>query len=282
MELETTEKIRKRLNLRTASLWAQLDEVMTPALRKELRHLLDEHRTVLERPDSGLDNDAIKRLDRLYDQLSAHWGQVHDNLTYCSSLKKQMAVYQEFLTEVLREDYLPKKQARVPSAHELQLADRVKQYKAATKGDEKLEKLYREEVVVPIREMALNQAHIEDRLLLAAAAQGQQREHSNNHVQRFIGQRDWKSLARMLLHDRDLAHNLEDKYLDEETRKSILYQIDVIEVVYFTILKSPTDYLTNKHATDLESVFRLETHDQSSPLPTKGKGKAARRNVASG
>lgn len=276
MKSKKIEETRERLRLRVIHLGVQLDELMTPALRKELRHVLDKHSTTLEHPDFGSDSDAIDNLDNLYNQLSVHWVRVHKNFTYYSSLKEQMARYQEFLTEALCQDYLTWEKPFVPSVHQLQLADRVEQSKSTKNNDAKFRDLYREQIVIPLKEMALNQAHVEHRLLLAKSGPAQQREHSNSHVQCLINQCNWQSLAKMLLNDRDLARNLENKFFDEETRESIQRKIDEIEVEYFEVLKSPADYIINERAMDLQSRRKLGYYlsERSSakkpgPSPTK-------------
>lgn len=113
--------------------------------------------------------------------------------------------------------------------------------------------MYDDAVIFSLEEMALDRSHVEHRLLLAMSTHQAQQEHPISHIQQLINQCEWQILAKMLLNDRDLARDLDDKFFGDGVRESIQQKINAIEGQYFDVLTSPTDFIISKHAMDMFS-----------------------------
>ncbi|KAK7718114.1 hypothetical protein SLS63_010499 [Diaporthe eres] len=115
-------------------------------------------------------------------------------------------------------------------------------------------KLYQQTVAIPIKEMMLDQEHVEKRIRIAAA-----QPYPTGEIYRLIDECDWANLAAMLIDDRKLAvtlygqRPLDPKSYNDNISKIVLRKMDEIRDKYFTDLSSASRYATSKHARDFSA-----------------------------
>lgn len=140
---------------------------------------------------------------------------------------------------------------------------------------------YQDVVVLPLQEIALDRSHVEDRILLSRwdtkRACEQQLEMMERRqpplqvhgrggfVKRLIQRCEWQSLARMLINDRALARALDPEcfasiggFETARVLQTIQRAIDNIEMDYFLLLSSPTDFFIGWWAIAQEILLDYE------------------------
>lgn len=307
--MRDNEDIRCKIHCRILCLRLQLNQTLTPLLRKETKLVMDLHYAALEERDLAAEKNLLRNLNRLHKQLIKHWCKVYKHPLYHSFLLADMIQFQTELTGMLLHDYVDESYS--PTMWVSKRADTVKQKNAAvnhTSSNDLIQTChsdgsdsdsdgddwrgsYHDGVVFPLEEMTLNIAHAEERLLFAGSEQ-QERPSSAGYVAELIRRTDWKKLAETLLNDRELAGELVlqpmiDSCLDDKKSRKVLDGIKKIERKYFADLSSPTIYTISKHAMDLSVTYPSSSCRRASlPLvgperPTDGSRKNRARNVFS-
>lgn len=121
-----------------------------------------------------------------------------------------------------------------------------------------IEQMYYAFFTWPLEEMMLDQDHVQE-TLVTAAAEPQSPERARD-IQCSIARCDWPSLARALVKDRELAIALFDEepidpeYYNANTRKKVLRGIEKVREKYFEDLSDPVNFTISKYAMGLSPV----------------------------
>lgn len=224
-----------------------LFENVTPLLRKEINHATKVHSEAFQQPD--VDPDLLKALDNVHHRLTKHWAKVFQEPISRALLTQQISFFQRFLTDRLLEVY-PGKSYQVDQWHSTELR--------VFRQRDDLGQMYYDFFTWPLEEMMLDQNHVQEMLITAAAEPGSPDRAKD--IQCLIARCDWPSLARALVKDRELAIALFDEeptdpeYYNANTRKTVLRGIDKVKDKYFGDLLDSAKYTISKHAVGLSPV----------------------------
>ncbi|KAG6368517.1 hypothetical protein INS49_002727 [Diaporthe citri] len=161
-------------------------------------------------------------------------------------LTQQISFFQRFLTDRLLEVYTGKPY-QVDQWHSTELR--------IFRQRDDLGQMYHDFFTWPLEEMMLDQDHVQE-TLVTAAAEPQSADRAKD-IQCLIACCDWPSLARALVKDRELAIGLFDEepidpeYYNANTRKKVLRGIDKVRDKHFEDLSDPAKYTISKYATGL-------------------------------
>lgn len=249
------EQARNRLLHRLMGLELQCTERLTPLLQKELQNLVKTHTAAVEQPH--LPVELLESLDNQNERFEEHWEAFHKDYASHMKLLTQMAGLENFIRETLEEDYLgvPRRQ-EIGQTFELDIVALISTQRLG-KGDDNSKKKYRDEILLPLRELAVDVSYVEDRLCLAA--QGQREDCPRGNVVYLVEECRWEELARTLLNDRQLAldfrmhHPFSLVRHDHEMSLVVLELVDRLEHRFFENLKSPKEFRLSKHARELSA-----------------------------
>ncbi|KAH8782663.1 hypothetical protein F5883DRAFT_536715 [Diaporthe sp. PMI_573] len=130
-------------------------------------------------------------------------------------------------------------------------------------------RLYQHIFVRTVREMMLDQDHVEKRLRAASAGSS----HPAGEIHRLIDQCEWQDLAASVVNDRRLAVTLfgakqvNRDFWSAQFGRTVLQQIDGVRDRYFTELSTPTKYTLSKRARDLSAKKVAHVSHLSSVTP---------------
>lgn len=224
-----------------------LFENVTPLLRKEINHATKVHSEAFQQSD--VDSDLLKALDNVHLRLTQHWAKVFQEPISRALLTQQISFFQRFLTDRLLEVYTGKPY-QVDQWHSTELR--------IFRQRDDLGQMYYDFFTWPLEEMMLDQDHVQD-TLVTAAAEPQSADRAKD-IRSLIARCDWPSLARALVKDRELAIGLFDEepidpeYYNTNTRKKVLRGIEKVRDKYFEDLSDPAKYTISKHAMGLSPV----------------------------
>lgn len=229
---------------------------LTPLLLKEIRHAIEIHSGAIEQPDLTTNTRLLRELDIAHDQVSEHWCRFHENYMTSSSLLAYIGLHQRFLTRFLVDEYTSTpalRDTKSANVHDwaCDMARLIRAHSTAESDSSDSDLEYERSIILPLEEMDINQAHVEEKIRTLAAVQ---RGQSCDYVRGLIRQCDWPRLAEVLLKDRKLAIDLFEPRpvvegtFGEKTRCFVLQSIDDTTNRYFTELCSPTKYTLSKHA----------------------------------
>lgn len=250
------QEIRLILSSRVTGYQLLLLDYVTPLLRKELQDATKQHEEMLQKPDPTTpseERDALRQLghlDSLDDQLSKHWEELHQGLVYRTALFANIMAYQGFLSTTILLDYTGRslREAGLDS-WALGRTEMLDIHEKGVGESQKDIKLYQQMVATPIRELMVDQGHVERRIRIAAAE-----PYPTGEIYRLVDECDWSTLAVMLVRDRELATTVYgEKPLDrnsynENVAKTVFLKMDEIRDRYFIEISSPSTYTTSKHA----------------------------------
>lgn len=253
----TAQEVRSILSQRVAGYQILLLDNLTPLFHKELQHATKLHKEILERPDPTIPEQQgaltqLAHLDSIDAQLMEHWKDLHTSLISRTALLANIMAYQGFLATSLLLDYAghSPREAGLESWVSGRVETLGKHYSTGDKSDKDI-KLYQQMVATPIKEMMLDQSHVEKRIRTAAAE-----PYPTGEIYRLIDECDWPNLAAMLVDDRKLAETLygqkplDPKSYNDKISKIVLRKMDDIRDRYFTDLSTAT---SSKHAKDLSA-----------------------------
>lgn len=256
----TAQEVRSILSQRVAGYQILLLDNLTPLFQKELLDATKLHEEILQRPDPTLPEQQrvfgqLAHLDSIDAQLMQHWKDLHSSLISRTALLANIMGYQGFLATSILLDYAghSPREAGLESWVSSHVETLDKHYSTGDKVD-KDNKLYQQTVAIPIKEMMLDQEHVEKRIRIAAA-----QPYPTGEIYRLIDECDWANLAAMLIDDRKLAvtlygqRPLDPKSYNDNISKIVLRKMDEIRDRYFTDLSSASRYATSKHARDLSA-----------------------------
>ncbi|KAI3392078.1 hypothetical protein diail_6184 [Diaporthe ilicicola] len=251
------QEIRLILSGRVGGYQLLLLDYLTPLFHKELLDAIKQHEEMLQRPDPTISEQqrALRQLGHLNSidtQLSEHWKDLHTGLVSRTALFANIIRYQGFLATSILLDYTGHslQEAGFDSWVSSQIETLDVHQKTAEESKKDLDiKLYRQTVATPIKELMLDQDHVERRIRIAAA-----KPYPTGEIYRLIDECNWSALAMMLIRDRELAVTLySQKPLDpnsynDNIAKTVFRKMDEIRDRYFTELPSPSTYTTSKYA----------------------------------
>lgn len=224
-----------------------LFENVTPLLRKEIHHATKVHSEAFQQPD--VDAELLKALDNVHHRLTRHWAKVFQEPISRALLTQQISFFQRFLTDRLLEVYTGKPY-QVDQWHATEL-------RIFCQRDD-IAQMYYDFFTWPLEEMMLDQDHVQE-MLVTAAAEPQSPDRAKD-IQHLIARCDWPGLARALVKDRELANALfgeepiVPEYYNTNTRKKVLRGIDKVRDKYFEDLSDPAKFTISKHAMGLSPV----------------------------
>lgn len=262
----------------------QLDYT-TPLFRSELLYAMKLHQEVLDRPDPTVaeQHHVIKQLvelDKTDSNITDHWQELHKSVNFRSALFATILGYQEYLTAQLLHEYagFPIPDSLTEGWHQW-LADRGKEIEkhdnAAVDEGERERRIYRQTIVVPLKEMMLNQKHVEEKIKTATVSRA-------GYAQHLVDARDWPKLANMLVNDRELALTMFDQkplyenVFNDAKRKLVLRKLDEIQHKYFEELTDSNTYAISKYAKEVTSgtlpnaITAKDSRDASALAAAKG------------
>lgn len=274
---------RMLLMTRIGCIETQLKERMTPLLQKEMRHIIETHSEALKLPTFVGHIDLLENLDNIHEQFREHWEKVHKDYTFYSLLVLNLVQVELFLVQSFKEDYLrlpPRANEWMDGVAPLITAHRMRK-------TENEDKKYYEDVVLPLKEMGVDVGYVEDKVLLKA--NGQLEERRNGYVMHLVQTQNWQKLAKTLVKDRQLAADFFDhepfasESCNANTLKRVYEKMDMLEHAYFESLSGPADFKLRKHALEVsagnvEIVYPDGTpatiEDAKSPTRIPGMGHA--------
>jgi hypothetical protein len=248
------QEIRAILSGRVVGYQLLLLDYLTPLFHKELLDATKEHEEMLQRPDPSPSErqralQHLGHLDSIDEQLSEHWKVLHTGLVFRTALFANLIGYQGFLATSILLDYTghSPQEAGLESWVSGKI-ETLNDYRKTGNSDHNT-KMYQQTVAIPIKELMLDQDHVERRIRIAAAE-----PYATGEIYRLIDKCDWSTLAMMLVNDRELAVTLYgQKPLDpnsynENVAKNVLRKMDEIKDRYFAELLSPSTYAISKYA----------------------------------
>lgn len=223
-------------------------DYLTPLLDTELLYATKLYQEALQHPNPAIleQPHRLEHLDGIDDQLKKHWLDLNTSLGSRATLLALIKGYQMFLAKSILLDYRgvsePVKGCEVFVSR---VVDILNKYSSTGEQSEKdTRATYKRKIVRPMKEMMIDQGHAERRLRLSA-----EQQRPTSEVYRLINQRDWPSLATMLIEDRKLVVTLRDQealsphFNMRSTCEAALLEMDKIRRRYFRDL-------TSKHAQD--------------------------------
>lgn len=269
----TTEEVRAELSKRIAGYRFLLVEYHTPLFRNELLDAIKMNEEALKSPDPTPAErervfDQLGVLDKMDDRLQKHWGELQKSMSSRTVLLANISNFQRYLGAWLILDYAGKHAGkRYPWASDL--VKRIDEVGSGVSSFDQDFKRHQQTFVRPLKEMMLNQDHVERRVRAAAAGS----THPTGEIHLLIDQCDWQNLAASVVNDRELAVALFDatpiipECWSAEFGKSVMLLIDGIRDKYFTELSTPTEYTLSKRARDLSAKKTARADRQSSSTP---------------
>ncbi|ROW10557.1 hypothetical protein VMCG_01937 [Cytospora schulzeri] len=273
----TAQQVRSILEQRVAGYQLLLYDNPTPLFNKELLNAIKLHEEALQRPDPStfaeekLVLEQLMLLHNVDKGIMEHWKELHKSPNFRTALLAAMFGYQNFFTLKLLLDYAGKSQ----NVTDLWLSNRLKTidayYSVADKSKtDKTEtdiESYKQSVTKPLKELMLNQVHVEKRIKIAAAS------NPTGDIYPLIDQCNWPNLAAMLISDRELAEALfsgkplDPQLYNDDVSKVVLQNMDRVKSKYFTDLSTPSTYTLSKHAKELSAKKAAQAARQSSGQP---------------
>ncbi|KAG8157351.1 hypothetical protein KVR01_012735 [Diaporthe batatas] len=252
------EEIRSILSRRVSGYELLLLDYVTPLLHKELLDATKQNEEILQRPDPTTPQQQraalqqLGHLDNLDEQISEHWKDLHRGIVPRTALFGNLIGYQWFLAKSIILDYAGHSQREINMdswvSRRIEELDLPQKTGGESKNDRD-SRIYQQTIATPIKELMLDQGHVEKRIRLAAAE-----PYPTGQIYRLIDECDWSTLAMMLSRDRELAVTLysgkplDPKSYDDNIAKIVLREMDEVRDRYFTELSSPSTYTTSKHA----------------------------------
>lgn len=215
---------------------------------------------MLQRPDPTISEqqrtlNQLTHLDSIDAQLMEHWKDLHTSLTSRTALLANIMGYQGFFATSILLDYAghsPREAGLEPWV--VRHVETLNKHHSTGEITDQDIKLYQQTFASPIREMMLDQDHVEKRIRIAVA-----QPYPTGEIYRLIDECDWANLAAMLIDDRALAVTLygqkplDPKSYNDNIAKIVLRKMDEIRDRYFTDLSTASTYTTSKHARDLSA-----------------------------
>lgn len=268
-----TQEVRSELSKRIAGYRLLLVEYHTPLFRNELLDAIKLNEEALKSPDptpAELERvlDQLGVLDRMDERLHKHWDELQKSMSSRTVLLANISTYQRYLGAWLILDYAGKHAGKRYdwASSMVKIIDDVGSGVGSVDEDFRR---HQQTFVRPLKEMMLNQDHVERRVRAAAAGS----THPTGEIHLLIDQCDWQNLAASVVHDRELAVALFDaKPINPEIwsatfGKSVMQLIDGIRDKYFTELSTPTKYTLSKRARDLSAKKAARAGRRSSSTP---------------
>lgn len=168
------------------------------------------HSEAFQQPD--VNTDLLKALDDAHHRLTQHWAKVFQEPVSSALLTQRISFFQRLLTDRLLGVYTGKPY-QIDKWHSAELR--------IFRQRDDLGQMYYDFFTWPLEEMMLDQDHVQE-TLVTAAAEPQSADRAKD-IQCLIARCDWPSLARALVKDRELAIGLFDpEYYNANTRKKVL------------------------------------------------------------
>lgn len=268
------QEVRSILRQRVGCYQLILLDNITPLFQKEPLHATRLHEEALQRPDPTSISkeketlDQLIVLDNLDEQLTVHWTELHSNLVSRTALLADIFGYQKFLTVILLLDYAGTSQNEADSWVSDRLEDIDKYNRAMDRSAINI-KMYQQTVAQPLKELMIDQSHVENRLRLAAAVPS----YPTGGVYHLIDRCDWPNLAAMLIKDHELAvalfsgKPLDPQLYNDHISKLVLQKMDELKDRYFAYLSTPSVYTISKRAKKL-TTKKAGQPTKPTPLPS--------------
>lgn len=263
------EDARDLIRIRLAGYRLLLSEYNTPLFHNELLDAIKLHSEALNHPDPTPAQrerlrDQLGVLDNMNERLQKRWRGLHRRMSSHQSLLAGISNFQRYLGAWLMLDYSGKHKhagKRYDWASDIvEAIDDVGGDSSGSDGDgdgsgggEEDFRVYHRMFVRPVREMMLDQDHVETRLRAAATGSA----HPAGEIYRLIDECEWQSLAAYLVNDRRLAVTLfgarqvNKDFWSAQFGKNVLRLIDGVRDKYFTELETWEKYTLSRRARDL-------------------------------
>lgn len=274
-----SEDVPDQLSLRITGYRLLLSEFHTPLFHNELLDAIKLHEEALSHPDPtpaerARVRDQLGVLDNMDERLQKHWKELHKRMSSRQSLLAGISNYQRYLGAWLMLDYSGKHAGgRYDWASDIVKA--IDDVGSGGGGGGSLGedfRVYQRMFARPVREMMLDQDHVERRLRYASAGE----------IHRLIDECEWQNLAAYVYNDRRLAVTLfsarqvNKDFWSVQFGKSVLRQIDGIRDKYFAELETEDKYTLTKRARDLSfkkvaarAAARISSSTPASPASTR-------------
>lgn len=255
------EDARDLIRIRLAGYRLLLSEYNTPLFHNELLDAIKLHEEALKHPDPTPAQrerlrDQLGVLDNMNERLQKRWRGLHRRMSSHQSLLAGISNFQRYLGAWLMLDYSGKHAGkRYDWASDIvEAIDDVGGSGSGSDGDgEEDFRVYHQMFVRPVREMMLDQDHVEKRLRAASTGSS----HPAGEIYRLIDECEWQSLAAHVVNDRRLAVTLfgarqvNKDFWSAQFGKNVLRLIDGVSDKYFTELETWEKYTLSRRARDL-------------------------------
>lgn len=277
-------------DLRTRVLCYELllVDYQTPLFHNELLDAIKLHKEAIQRPDPTPAEreraaDQLVVLDNLDKRLHKHWNELQESMSSRTVLLAYIADYQRYLGQRMILDYTGKRGGESHGwASELVKTIDDVGISGVGRIDEDFT-LYQLTFVRPLKEMMLNQDHVERRLRIAATGS----THPAGEIYRLVDQCDWPNLAAAVLNDRALAETLfgskqfNKNIWSPQFGRYVVQKIDDTRDKYFAELSTSTKYTLSKRARDLSTKKAARaSHHSSSTRPSPASIRSAEDSTA--
>lgn len=255
-----SEDVPGQLSLRITGYRLLLSEYQTPLFHNEVLDAIKQHEEALKHPDPTPAErerflDQLVVLDNMDERLQKHWKELHRRMSSHQSLLAGISNYQRYLGAWLMLDYSGKHTGkRYDWASDIVKA--INDIGSSSDSDGSVGedfRAYQRMFVRPVREMMLDQNHVERRLRYASAGSA----HPAGEIHRLIDECEWQNLAAFLYNDRRLAVTLfgarqvNKDFWSVQFGESVLRLIDGIKDKYFVELETEEKYTLSRRARDL-------------------------------
>lgn len=263
------EEARDQIRIRLAGYRLLLSEYHTPLFHNELLDAIKLHEEALSHPDPTPAQrerlrDQLGVLDNMNERLQKRWRGLHRRMSSHQSLLAGISNFQRYLGAWLMLDYSGKHKhagKRYDWASDIvEAIDDVGGDSSGSDGDgdgsgggEEDFRVYHRMFVRPVREMMLDQDHVETRLRAASTGSS----HPAGEIYRLIDECEWQALAAHVVNDRRLAVTLfgarqvNKDFWSAQFGKNVLRLIDGVRNKYFTELETWEKYTLSRRARDL-------------------------------
>lgn len=278
------EDARDLIRIRLAGYRLLLSEYNTPLFHNELLDAIKLHEEALRHPDPTPAErerlrDQLGVIDNMDSRLQKRWKSLHRCMTSHQSLLAGISNFQRYLGAWLMLEYSGKHAGkRYDWASDIvEAIDDVGSGSSSGNLDEDF-RVYHRMFVRPVREMMLDQDHVETRLRAAAAGSS----HPAGEIYRLIDECEWQALAAQVVNDRRLAVTLfgarqvNKDFWSAQFGKSVLRLIDGVRDKYFTELETWEKYTLSRRARDLSfkkvaarAAARISSSTPPSPASTR-------------
>lgn len=271
------EDARNLIRIRLAGYKLLLSEYHTPLFHNELLDAIKLHEEALKHPDPTPAQrerlrDQLGVLDNMNERLQKRWRGLHRRMSSHQSLLAGISNFQRYLGAWLMLDYSGKhKHAGKRYDWASDIVEAIDDVGSSSGGGGNLDedfRVYHRMFVRPVREMMLDQDHIETRLRAASVGSA----HPAGEIHRLIDECEWQALAAHLVNDRRLAVTLfgarqvNKDFWSAQFGENVLKLIDGVRDKYFTELETWEKYTLSRRARDLS--FKKVTARAAARIPS--------------